>query len=112
MKERFQITLATMFIALLSLSLLSHSIWKNDSQNLYSTKPGYFAAIDEESYDKMMSFIVDKDMKALNVLIDNGKIFELKEGLKVYLVKTSWGMVIIRPKGYDMRLWTVSEAIE
>lgn len=112
MRERFQITLAMLFTVLLSLSLMSHSISENDYQNLYTTKPGYFAAIDEESYDKMMSFIVDKDMKALNVLIDKGKIFELKEGLKVYLVKTSWGMAIIRPKGYDMRLWTVSEAIE
>lgn len=112
MKERFQITWTTLFIALISLSLMSHSIIENDCQNLYTTKPGYFAAIDEESYDKMMSFIVDKDMKALNILIDKGKIFELKEGLKVYLVKTSWGMAIIRPKGYDIKLWTVSEAIE
>jgi hypothetical protein len=112
MGKEFKAVFTKSFMLLISLSLMSHSLVRRDYQNLYTTKPGYFAAVDEESYDKMMAFIIDKDMEALNILIDRGKVFQLKEGLKVYLVKHSWGKIIIRPKGYDIKLWTVSEAIK
>ncbi len=103
--------LTNSFILLMSFLVMSYSTLDDNNQNIYTTKSGYFAAIDEESFDKMMDFIVDDDKEALQLLINRGKIFELKAGIKVYLVKSSWGKVIIRPKGYDIRVWTVSEAI-
>tara|TARA_R110000765_G_scaffold295818_3_gene390978 strand:- start:9046 stop:9321 length:276 start_codon:yes stop_codon:yes gene_type:complete len=91
---------------------MTYSLTEFKEQKIYITKSGYFAAIDEESYDKMMNYIVEKDMEAVDILMKHKKVIMLKEGLQVYLVKVSWGKVIIRPKGYDLKLWTVSEAIE
>lgn len=99
-------------IILIALSSMTYSLTEFKEQKIYITKSGYFAAIDEESYDKMMNYIVEKDMEAVDILMKHKKVIMLKEGLQVYLVKVSWGKVIIRPKGYDLKLWTVSEAIE
>lgn len=102
----------TKFIILLVLFWMMSSLSnKFEYQQIYTIKQGYFAAINEESYEKMMSFIVEKDMDALEGLIKKGVIIELRKGLEVYLIKSSWGKVIIRPKGHDLKLWTVREAI-
>ena len=34
---------------------------ENKAQKIYVTKSGYLAAINEESYEKMMDFIIEKD---------------------------------------------------
>jgi hypothetical protein len=91
---------------------MTYSLTKFKEQKIYITKSEYFAAIDDESYEKMINFIIEKDMEAIDVLMKNNKVIMLKEDLQVYLVKVSWGKVIIRPKGHDLKLWTVSEAIE
>lgn len=82
------------------------------AQTVYTAKKGFGVAFSEKGYDKMMSAIADDDKQYLQVLIDNQEMMVLGKDIQVYLVKSSWGTVILRVKGTDVKIWTVAEAIK
>jgi len=106
-KEKFIKTI-TFSVALILTIICVTSV---AAQSVYTTKSGYFAAINEEALDKCLQYIVDKDREALGKLYDSGLIFPLKEGLRVYYVKSSYSGVKIRPEGELIEIWTVREAL-
>ena len=83
----------------------------NVSAQTYTTNSGYAACVSKASFDKYMSYAVNKDYEAISVLENAGLCFSLKGRVTVYLEDTSWGKVEIRPKGQTGTVWTVMEAI-
>lgn len=83
------------------------------AQNVKTTKSGYWASVSEELLDKAMDYAVAKDYVAIQKLLNSKLVFELKAGLKVYVVDYQLfsGKVKIRPVGETIELWTVKEAI-
>jgi len=99
------VVLISMFVFICSSYVLA--------QNTRTTKAGYLASVSEELLDKAISYAVAKDYVALQKLINSKLVFELKEGLKVYVVDTKLfsGKVKIRPVGETVEVWTVLEAV-
>jgi hypothetical protein len=91
------------------MALLTHSA---HSQTLYVTKGGYAATLSKEVLNRVLDLSIEKDYVALQQLIDAGLVITLKPGIEVYLVKAGFlGRIQIRPRGSNLVLWTVSEAI-
>ena len=76
-----------------------------------TTKPGYAAAISESVLDEVVQYAVDKDMKALQSLVDSGLAFSIRGGVSVYTVDVGWTKVSFRLPGKRSVLWTVREAL-
>ena len=76
-----------------------------------TTKPGYAAAISESVLDEVVQYAVDKDMKALQSLVDSGLAFSIRGGISVYTVDVGWTKVSFRLPGKRSVLWTVREAL-
>lgn len=92
--------------------VLSFSTWAA-ADVIYTTKPGYFASQSYDNYDKAVSMLADGDKAAVVHMVVSNKIFMLKEGLRVYLVKRKWsGDIKIRLKGTDIEVWTFGDAID
>lgn len=83
------------------------------AQNIRTTKAGYLASVSEELLDKAIEYAVAKDHVALQKLLNSKLVFELKAGLKVYVVDSKFfsGKVKIRPVGETVEVWTVLEAV-
>ena len=98
------------FIGLITFLLFSTSAV---AQTIYTAKKGYAVAFSEKSYEKMMDAIIDDDKQYLEVLMANQEMMVLGKDLQVYLVKAYLrGRVLLRIKGTDVTIWTVSEAIK
>ena len=84
------------------------------AQTEYITKDGYLAAGSEEDFDKATKYLIDEDYDSLQILLDDGKVIKLKKDLIVFVVDSHVrkGKVEIRPKDYDLVLWTNTEAIK
>lgn len=83
------------------------------AQDAYVTKPGYFAAVNKQDFEKAVEYSVQKDEVALDKLMKSRRVFPLKGGIKVHLVKGGIfsGTIKIRPAGSTVELWTFREAI-
>jgi hypothetical protein len=101
-------TIITMAMAIV-LSMASMATAKD----LYTTQYGfYFTASTKSDMKKVVNFMSVGDIDALAKLAVEGRIVELKEGLEVYVVSRSLGLVEIRPKGVVDTCWTVMEAVK
>jgi hypothetical protein len=83
------------------------------AQDVCVTKPGYFAAVTKQDFEKAVEYFVQKDEDALNKLMKTKMVFPLKGGIKVYVVKGGVfsGKIKIRPAGSTVEIWTFREAI-
>ncbi|MDP1586200.1 MAG: hypothetical protein Q8M07_00530 [Prosthecobacter sp.] len=79
-----------------------------------TTVKGYLAATSLELFEKAALYRAQDDEEALKKLLATGLVFILKAGLKVEVVevKSSLGLVKIRPRGETIEVWTNIEAIE
>jgi len=100
-------------LILIILLTLSFSSTLSFAQDAYVTKPGYFAAVNKQDFEKAVEYFVQKDEEALNKIMKTKRVFPLKGGIKVYLVKGGIfsGKIKIRPAGSTVELWTFREAI-
>jgi hypothetical protein len=92
---------------------LSYFLTENDIGDCY-TREGYVAAISEKYLDDLIRYSVDKDYVAIQKLLKAGVVVEMKQGVKVFVVKTHLlsGKVEFRIPGYTDILWTVTEGIK
>lgn len=88
---------------------------KDDSTSepkTYITNSGFYATNSKEDLNIFLQYINDQDQIALDKMFNQARVFELAPNKEVFLVKSNWGVVKIRPKGMQYELWTVTEAIE
>jgi len=106
-----------LIISFFSVSMLNAEV-ENIEINLETvtvscvTNSGYYAATSKSLMNKCVQYSVNKDYDALQKLLDSGLVFSLKGSISVYVVKSSWGLVEIRPKGSTGTVWTNTEAID
>ena len=82
------------------------------AQTAYKTVEGYTACVSKKYINDMIAYSNQKDYDAIQVLLDAGVCLVIAEGITVYLMDSSWGVVEIRPKGMTDTVWTVREAIK
>lgn len=78
------------------------------------TKDNYIASISEDLFDRAFSFAIQKDLVALQQLLDTKLVFILRAGIPVFIEKSKIfsGKVLIRPKGSStIFVWTNLAAI-
>jgi hypothetical protein len=82
--------------------------------NAETTVGGYLASPSQETLEKAISYVVDKDEAAFKKIMAGGLVLSLEAGLDVQIVDTKIfkGLVKIRPRGQTIELWTVSEAVK
>ena len=85
---------------------------ESTAQTTYKTVDGYPACVSKKYIDDFVTYSTDKDLKAMQSLLDAGVCIAMKSGLTVYLVDTSWGLVSFRMKGDTNVFWTVREGIK
>lgn len=86
---------------------------KNNTQsNIRTTKYGYYAAYNKETIQEAVRYAVQKDNEAFALLMMNGEIFKIPEGVEVHLLdQTFSGIVKIRIRGTTEEIWTIREAL-
>lgn len=100
-----------LFPILISLVLIGFCS-SSTAQTTYRTVDGYPACVSKKYIDDFVTYSTDKDLKAMQSLLDTGVCISMKAGLTVYLVDTSWGLVSFRMKGDTNVFWTVREGIK
>lgn len=100
-------------LTLIILSVMIMNVSFALAQDVCVTKSGYFAAVTKQDFAKAVEYFVQKDEEALNKLMKTKRVFPLKGGIKVYVVKGGIfsGKVKIRPAGSTVEIWTFREAI-
>jgi len=91
--------------------LLSNVAWAQPT--CITLKGSFLAATSEELFDEAMNYAVTKDIEALQILMDSGQVFMLKEGVRVQAKRKGIfsGKMKIRPIGSTVWFWTVVEAV-
>lgn len=92
----------------------ARAVYANLGPNEYITNDGYLAALTEELLDKVTEYSINGDSEAVANLAATGTVIMLKPGLRVFRVDSSGFLgskVKIRPKGQNIEVWTVMEAI-
>jgi hypothetical protein len=77
-------------------------------------KAGQIAAVSEEYLNEAFRYLEKDDPKALQVLLDAGNVFLMRQGIRVYVLDTKIGRgrVKIRVEGTKIELWTALASIE
>lgn len=100
-----------LLIVLLTVCLLISFFGTAHAETLYVISGDkWFGAVNKYYFDLLVKCLEDID--AVQKLMDSGVVFWLREGAEVYLVKSEWGAVELRPKGEIATFWTYSEAIK
>jgi len=83
------------------------------AQETKTLKKGYLIAVNETSFDKCMSMIVNEDNRAFAQMISSGLCAVTKNGVQVYLedVHMFSGVSEIRVKGSTATFWVNTEAL-
>ncbi|MGL5854188.1 MAG: hypothetical protein ACRCYA_03010 [Cetobacterium sp.] len=93
--------------------LLSVSIF---AAEIKKTKSDYIFTRTKEQLEKVMLFVRDNDVEALDkymqLLQASNQGGYLKENAEVYVEDYDWGLIKFRAKGTTMSWWTVSEAVK
>ena len=84
----------------------------NTSTSTYITKSGYYATSNESDLNTLLKLTNDNDRNAIDEFYNNARFFKLRPQQEVFLIKSNFGTIKIRPKGKSMEYWTVKEAIE
>ena len=87
---------------------------QSKNSQIRTTKSGYYAASTKEDLDQAIGYAAQQDEVALNKLIASNRVFQMKEGLKVYIENCEGLMcsiVKIRVVGQEATAYTVSESI-
>ena len=82
------------------------------AQTTYKTVDGYPACISKKYIDDFVTYSTQKDLEAMQSLLDAGVCLSMKPNLTVYLVESSWGLVSFRMKGDTNVFWTVREGLK
>lgn len=82
------------------------------SNNIRTTKYGYYAAYNEETLKKAIRYAHQQDTEAFAQLMMYGEIFKIPEGVEVHLLDLTFnGTVKIRIRGTTEEIWTIREAL-
>ena len=83
------------------------------ADDYFVTKDGYYASISEQALQKFIEYLSHDDREACNQLVKSKLVFQMKSGMKVYIVESRgiFGFIKIRPKGQTIEVWTVRSAI-
>lgn len=83
-------------------------------QQAYILKKDYPVAFSEKGYEKMINATSTGDKEYFKLLLKNKEIMIIPKDLDVHLIKSSFlgGMIVVRLKGKDIKLYTVSEAMK
>ena len=86
---------------------------KHSPATVYVTKAGYWASLNRAKLEKLMDMVAANDKQACSsYLSENFDVFELKAGIRVHKVDTTWsGLVKLRIRGQTDEFWTVENAI-
>jgi len=98
-------------ILFLSIFVSCFAFANTSSAQAYVTTEGYSACTTKKYLNDLISYANQKDIGAIQQLIDAGVCLQMAAGIPVYLMDTSWGLVEIRPKGMTDTVWTVQEGI-
>lgn len=100
-------------VGIIILLIASYFNSKNNNQsNIRTTKYGYYAAYNKENIQEAVRYAVQKDNEAFALLMMNGEIFKIPEGVEVHLLdQTFSGIVKIRIRGTTEEIWTTREAL-
>jgi len=83
-----------------------------DDQSTYRTTGKSVAAFKEEDLKLVINYFSDKDLDAVQKLIDEERAFKVKKDLVVYLLEAKIsGISKVRLKGSDITFWVVSKEI-
>ena len=86
---------------------------KNQTENTYTTKEGYPAAINKHYIELAVEYATGHNHEALQKLIDQNIVFWLSPGKIVHITDgTFTGLVEIRPEGIQDTVWTMREALQ
>jgi len=66
----------------------------------------------KSNLDKVGNYVAANDYVAFQKMIGGKRCIQLKKGIEVQLMNTSWGKVEIRPIGHEATIWTYMEAIQ
>ncbi|NIO11764.1 MAG: hypothetical protein GTO40_28575 [Deltaproteobacteria bacterium] len=77
-------------------------------------KAGQIAAISEAYLDEAYQYLADDDLNALQVLLDAGNVYLMRQGIRVYVLDTrvERGRVKIRLEGTTIDLWAALASIQ
>ena len=78
------------------------------------TVGGHIACTNESAFKEGMGYAVTNDEKAFQKMMQAGLCIILKKGIEVNIIKVKMfkGVVVIRPVGDRINLWTPREAIK
>ncbi len=84
------------------------------SANAATLTGGYFACFREQDFDELMEMVGRNDKRGVDYLVKSGRCFIPKEGIRISVLKSSWGIVKVRAYVGDRAvvLWTVSESVQ
>ena len=77
----------------------------------YFTKENKVACYNKKLMKDFVSYAVDQDLAAMQMLLDADLCVQMKGGLEVYITDHSWGLIGFRLKGDVSEYWTLSENV-
>lgn len=87
----------------------SHFSEETKDEYSYVIKTEAFATTNEQDHDDMISYFVQKDLRAVETMQLQNKIIVLPAGTEVFLVDYGLSTSVIRVKGTTQKLWISSE---
>lgn len=75
----------------------------------YIIKEEAFATFNKEDFDEMYTYFVQKDTKAVESMLQEGKILVIPQGTEVFLMEAHFGYNVVRQNGSTIKLWISSE---
>jgi hypothetical protein len=82
------------------------------AQTEYKTVDGYAACISKKYIDDFVTYATQKDLDAMQQLLDAGLCISMAAGISVYVMDTTLGLVEFRLKGDTQTFWTVREGVK
>lgn len=88
---------------------------KNNSSSIddseYYINTQSLTTYNKSDFDEMYNCVTHNDTKALQEMVDLGKIYILEEGTEVYVVDVGFGYDVVRQKGSTKKLWIATERL-
>jgi len=82
------------------------------AQTTYATVENHVGCIRKSDREKITKYAGANDKVAFDKLIHSGRCIILKSGVEVQVMNRTFGLVEIRPIGYEQTLWTASEGVK
>ncbi len=96
------------------LLILALLIGLSGSANAATLKGGQLCCITEQDFDELLEMAARGDRPGVDHLVNSGRCFISKEGIRISVLKSSWGKVKLRAyvKGGTLVFWAQPQIVQ